>query len=75
MKPALLVAGCGGESGSGVFEDSTWRLATVNAAGESGPALGAYRIVLDLWRCPDPELQPLAAEARDATARLAKRQP
>jgi hypothetical protein len=38
--------------------------------GERGKAIRSYQFVLDAWRRPDPELQPLVVEARDALGRL-----
>jgi hypothetical protein len=38
--------------------------------GERGKATRSYQFVLDAWRRPDPELQPLVVEARNALARL-----
>jgi len=38
--------------------------------GERGKATRSYQFVLDAWRRPDPELQALVVEARNALARL-----
>jgi serine/threonine-protein kinase len=42
--------------------------------GEREKAVGCYQFVADAWRGADPELQPYAAEAREALARLARRE-
>jgi eukaryotic-like serine/threonine-protein kinase len=42
--------------------------------GEREKAVESYRYVADAWRRADPELQPYAAEAREALARLARRE-
>jgi serine/threonine-protein kinase len=42
--------------------------------GERQKAVASYRYVADAWRRADPELQPYATEARDALARLARRE-
>jgi hypothetical protein len=38
--------------------------------GEREKAIESYRFVTEAWRRPDPELQPLVAEARQALGRL-----
>jgi serine/threonine-protein kinase len=38
--------------------------------GEREKAIESYRLVTEAWRRPDPELQPLVAEARQALGRL-----
>jgi serine/threonine-protein kinase len=42
--------------------------------GEREKAVESYRYVADAWRRADPELQPYATEAREALARLARRE-
>jgi hypothetical protein len=42
--------------------------------GEREKAVKSYRFVADAWRRADPELQPYTAEAREALARLARRE-
>ncbi len=42
--------------------------------GEREKAIESYRFVTEAWRRPDPELQPYASEAREALARLARRE-
>jgi eukaryotic-like serine/threonine-protein kinase len=41
---------------------------------EREKAVESYRFVADAWRRADPELQPYATEAREALARLARRE-
>jgi serine/threonine-protein kinase len=42
--------------------------------GEWEKAIRSYRFVTEVWRRPDPELQPYVTEAREALARLALRE-
>jgi hypothetical protein len=42
--------------------------------GEREKAIESYRFVTEAWRRPDPELQPYVSEAREALARLARRE-
>jgi hypothetical protein len=42
--------------------------------GEREKAIESYRFVTEAWRRPDPELQPYVSEAREAIARLARRE-
>jgi serine/threonine-protein kinase len=42
--------------------------------GERETAIESYRFVTEAWRRPDPELQPYVTEAREALARLARRE-
>jgi serine/threonine-protein kinase len=42
--------------------------------GEREKAIDSYRFVTDAWRQPDPELRPYVSEAREALARLARRE-
>ena len=42
--------------------------------GEREKAIESYRFVTEAWRRPDPELQPYLTEAREALARLARRE-
>ena len=41
---------------------------------EREKAVESYRFVADAWHSADPELQPLATEAREAIDRLARRE-
>jgi Flp pilus assembly protein TadD len=53
--------------------DGFWHLErgrTYERLGDRAAARRAYRTVADLWRHPDPELRPLAEEARQAVRRL-----
>jgi hypothetical protein len=66
----------GGGAGPGPsFVLATLELGRVaERLGERAKAIESYRFVTEAWRRPDPELQPYVSEAREALARLARRE-
>jgi hypothetical protein len=65
----------GGFGGSPWFVLATLERGRVaDRLGEREKAIESYRFVTEAWRRPDPELQPYVSEAREALARLARRE-
>ena len=73
MGPPTIEGGTTPLSQGPRLSDVLWYLERGRLAerlGDRGRALEAYRFVTAAWRRPDPELEPFAAEARAALARL-----
>jgi serine/threonine-protein kinase len=61
-----------------MIESGVWQLerGRVNERlGRTAEAVEAYRFVADVWHDPDPELEPLVAEAHEALERLSEEPP